>query len=409
MSNTLNARMLQRRDTAANWTSSNPTLEAGEIGFESDTAKLKIGPGAWNSLAYIGGGGDSSPQIIKHDLFIAGAVDAFPWLPRRNVYRALVSGETAFRIKPGFEGVRAYCYSQPYYDFTINVMCDRANNEIVIADLEWKAFDWMPSVTVYEPDFEFRSGDTLALLASIIPEGLEDLSISIWGERVESPVMPFVDEFKTKVYRAYVWDNSETSDESALFTSLSPPSTVKLGNSYNGGSALDGTFITPTTATAFECILNQRIFTKDSEETKVWEVGDTAQPGATYTFSSDSRTGGAGAGLVIEGIAEVFRKPDGTWKLVGRFDQDRYDASEDVVRTTARWEMRSLFQICADDPVYEASGNQGYAQDRVRIESEDFPGVAVNLEFGDATYATTKRWSGGRLEMEMSWNNASDL
>ena len=46
--------MQQRRDTAANWTSSNPTLAAGEIGYETDTAKFKIGTGStvWTSLAY---------------------------------------------------------------------------------------------------------------------------------------------------------------------------------------------------------------------------------------------------------------------------------------------------------------------------------------------------------------------
>lgn len=43
-----------RRDTAANWTSANPTLAAGELGLETDTAKYKIGNGstAWNSLSY---------------------------------------------------------------------------------------------------------------------------------------------------------------------------------------------------------------------------------------------------------------------------------------------------------------------------------------------------------------------
>ena len=43
-----------RRDTAANWTSSNPILTQGEFGYETDTAKFKIGDGttAWNSLSY---------------------------------------------------------------------------------------------------------------------------------------------------------------------------------------------------------------------------------------------------------------------------------------------------------------------------------------------------------------------
>ena len=47
-------RLLVRRDTAANWTSTNPTLASGEFGYESNTGKFKIGNGstAWTSLAY---------------------------------------------------------------------------------------------------------------------------------------------------------------------------------------------------------------------------------------------------------------------------------------------------------------------------------------------------------------------
>jgi hypothetical protein len=43
-----------RRDTASNWTSANPTLSQGELGFETDTNKFKVGTGstAWNSLSY---------------------------------------------------------------------------------------------------------------------------------------------------------------------------------------------------------------------------------------------------------------------------------------------------------------------------------------------------------------------
>jgi len=44
-----------RRDTAANWTSANPTLAQGELGTETDTSKIKIGDGStvWNSLGYL--------------------------------------------------------------------------------------------------------------------------------------------------------------------------------------------------------------------------------------------------------------------------------------------------------------------------------------------------------------------
>lgn len=43
-----------KRTTASAWTSLNPTLDVGEIGYETDTKKFKIGDGstAWTSLAY---------------------------------------------------------------------------------------------------------------------------------------------------------------------------------------------------------------------------------------------------------------------------------------------------------------------------------------------------------------------
>ncbi len=51
----LNALQKQRRDTASNWTSNNTVLLAGEIGWETDTRKIKIGDGttAWQSLDYL--------------------------------------------------------------------------------------------------------------------------------------------------------------------------------------------------------------------------------------------------------------------------------------------------------------------------------------------------------------------
>ncbi len=50
-----------RRDTAANWTSANSVLAAGEVGFDSTENKIKIGDGTttWNSLDYASGGSGS--------------------------------------------------------------------------------------------------------------------------------------------------------------------------------------------------------------------------------------------------------------------------------------------------------------------------------------------------------------
>jgi hypothetical protein len=47
-------RMQQRRGLAAQWTAANPVLAAGEIGFETDTSKFKMGNGTstWSELVY---------------------------------------------------------------------------------------------------------------------------------------------------------------------------------------------------------------------------------------------------------------------------------------------------------------------------------------------------------------------
>lgn len=48
-------RIRVRRDTFSQWTGINPTLAIGEIGYELDTNKMKVGNGidSWNSLSYI--------------------------------------------------------------------------------------------------------------------------------------------------------------------------------------------------------------------------------------------------------------------------------------------------------------------------------------------------------------------
>jgi hypothetical protein len=70
-----------RRDTAANWTSANPTLAIGEIGLETDTSKWKLGNGstAWTSLPYAydaGATGPTGPAGATGPTGATGAVGA---------------------------------------------------------------------------------------------------------------------------------------------------------------------------------------------------------------------------------------------------------------------------------------------------------------------------------------------
>jgi hypothetical protein len=64
-----------RRDTASNWTNTNPIPHAGEVCLETDTLKLKMGNGstAWTSLAYITDENFTSADHTKLDGIETGA------------------------------------------------------------------------------------------------------------------------------------------------------------------------------------------------------------------------------------------------------------------------------------------------------------------------------------------------
>lgn len=63
----VNTQLQVRRGSASQWTSANPTLAAGEFGFESDTGKFKIGTGstAWTSLAYASLTSSDIPELSQ--------------------------------------------------------------------------------------------------------------------------------------------------------------------------------------------------------------------------------------------------------------------------------------------------------------------------------------------------------
>jgi len=75
-------RMQQRRGTATQWTTANPILAAGEIGFESGTNKFKIGDGVntWSALTYYASASeianliDGAPDLLNTLNELAAAI-----------------------------------------------------------------------------------------------------------------------------------------------------------------------------------------------------------------------------------------------------------------------------------------------------------------------------------------------
>jgi hypothetical protein len=71
------AQLQYRRDTAANWTASNPLLFLGELGYETDTGKFKIGLQnlSWNSLPYYNS--NASTFTYSNSIFYATSTGSF--------------------------------------------------------------------------------------------------------------------------------------------------------------------------------------------------------------------------------------------------------------------------------------------------------------------------------------------
>jgi len=109
-----------RRDLANNWFTTNPTLDVGEFGYETDTKKLKIGTGAlWNNTIYtnditLGGTGRTD-----------GAAPPFLYYAKNGDYTLQQTGQTAGTITNAtpatakFFGVGATLASNTTYDVDI--------------------------------------------------------------------------------------------------------------------------------------------------------------------------------------------------------------------------------------------------------------------------------------------------
>jgi len=107
-----------RRDTAANWTSVDPTLAQGEFGLETDTNQLKIGDGvlAWTALAYFGGSGNPFDQ----DLNTTDAV-SFTGLTNNAIIYPTVDGTAGQAIVTDGAGNLSFASAANPFDQSLNI------------------------------------------------------------------------------------------------------------------------------------------------------------------------------------------------------------------------------------------------------------------------------------------------
>ena len=84
-------RMQQRRGTAAQWTAADPVLGAGEIGFETDTGKFKMGDGtsSWTELYYF---------LDSNDLDLGGSLDDYIPLTQKGANNGVATLDSTGKV-----------------------------------------------------------------------------------------------------------------------------------------------------------------------------------------------------------------------------------------------------------------------------------------------------------------------
>lgn len=86
-----------RRDTAANWTSADPVLDEGEIGYETDTGAFKIGDGstAWTSLSEYASPAAARLEEASDTVAASGAAEALD-LSAASIFNVTLTDNCTF-------------------------------------------------------------------------------------------------------------------------------------------------------------------------------------------------------------------------------------------------------------------------------------------------------------------------
>jgi hypothetical protein len=161
------SRLLQRRGEAPQWAVTNPVLESGELGIETDTKKLKLGDGrtAWNDLVYVGG-------LIPGDQGEVGlAGPAGPSGPLGGIGPKGSDGD------PGEDGPRGSVnVSDPMeYDAqTFALSVDQSQIEISEGQIVTNTSTQTSSYTVQSSDANSFIGSSTVALSISVPDVLQD-------------------------------------------------------------------------------------------------------------------------------------------------------------------------------------------------------------------------------------------
>ena len=281
MSTTVKVQIQQRIDTAANWASANPTPLSGEICWNSDDKKYKIGDGstAWASLSYAPGSGG----------YTAGTGVA---ISASNVITSPL--QTGAEIKTAYEAESNTNAFTDTEKTKLSGIATSANNYVISSDLldednmATNSATKVPSQQSVKAYVDANSSDTTytagtGLQLSGTQFSVTSLAISTVQEASsESAQLSLTTQegdivVRTDENKSYV-KNSGNAGSMADFTLLRTPTDAVL--SVNGNT---GAITAAQIATAVESASDSNTFT-DADHTKLNGIEASAN---NYSISSD--------------------------------------------------------------------------------------------------------------------------
>jgi len=296
-----------RRDTASQWSSNNPTLDSGEIGFVTDENKIKLGDGstAWNSLEYVKA--DAIVDSVELGTDTTG-----------NYVETLVAGSGVSLSGEGSESASVTITNEGVVSLAgtaseVEVSASSGSVIIGLPDSVNISTDLTvggnltvngttttvnsTTVTVDDKNIELGSTgsptDTSADGGGITLKGTTDKTFN-WIDSTDSWTSSENIDLATgkvlKINGTEVLSNSNYTGNAATATSLETARTISLGGDLSGSASFDGTGDVTVSAT----------IEADSVELGADTTGDyVADVSATGNGLSVTGTG-EGASVVIE-------------------------------------------------------------------------------------------------------------
>lgn len=261
-------RMQQRRGTAAQWTAANPVLAAGEIGFETDTNKFKMGNGssAWSALQYFANAAE-----------LAAIIDGAPGL--LNTLNELAA---AINDDPTFFTTVATNLSNHEADSTD---VHGIPNTLVLATMDYVT-DAIDSVT---GDYSSLAGTGIAWNSST-----EEFEI----DNTVATVSDLTD------HNADTTNVHGITDTSALETTSGAQSKADTAVSTHNSDTTDVHGISNTADLATKSYADTAVSTHSSDTTSVHGIADTADL-ATKSYADDAVTTHSSDTTSVHGIADT--------------------------------------------------------------------------------------------------------